>query len=160
TSGLEVPDPGLDFYDAKNGPHGQLRLFHYPSALTGKTRCAYVYTPPGYDETRHRYPVLYLQHGAGESEKGWTVQGHTAFIMDNLLARQEANPMIVVMDNGYADDPANPKQNLFGDVLTKELIPQIDKSFRTLADADHRALAGLSMGAGQSIAIGLAHEDL
>ena len=80
TSGLEVPDPTLDFYEAKNVPHGEVRAIWYHSAVTGKPRRAFVYTPPGYDAGRARYPALYLQHGAGESERGWSNQGRANFI--------------------------------------------------------------------------------
>ena len=156
TSGLEVPDPNLGFYDSKPVPHGQVHIAWYPSKVTGKDRRVYVYTPPGYDTKSGRYPVLYLQHGAGESERGWTAQGHANFILDNLVAEQEATPMLVVMDNGYADVNHT---NEFEAVLVQDLIPFIDQEFRTIPDADHRALAGLSMGGGQALNIGLRHPD-
>lgn len=157
TSGLEVPDPNLDFYDARDVPHGQVRALTYHSKVTGQTRRAFVYTPPGYDSLRTRYPVLYLQHGAGESERGWSNQGRAQFILDNLLAANLGVPMLVVMDNGYADVPGS--ANGFERVLLEDLIPTIDRAFRTVADADHRALAGLSMGGGQAMSIGLKHLD-
>ena len=103
SSGLEVPDPNLDFYNVKDVPHGEVRTVWYRSSVTGMARRALVYTPPGYDRTQDRYPVLYLQHGAGESERGWTNQGRANFILDNLLAEKRVVPMMVVMDNGYAD---------------------------------------------------------
>jgi len=159
TSGLEVPDPVEDFYTFKDVPHGQVGIVPYLSHVTGRPRQAYVYTPPDYDAGRKRYPVLYLQHGAGESERGWTAQGHANLILDNLIAAGKAVPMIVVMDNGYAEAPSEPGTNLFGRVLLEDLIPQIDRQFRTLADPDYRALAGLSMGGGQAQAIGFAHLD-
>ncbi len=100
-SGLEVPEQGVDFYDAKDVPHGEVRARYYPSKTTGATRRAFVYVPPGYDkDNMTRYPVLYLQHGMGEDERGWTVQGRANFILDNLIAAGKAKPMIVVMDNG------------------------------------------------------------
>lgn len=157
TSGIEVPDPNLDFYTAQRVRHGDVRIVSYHSEFTGQDRRAYVYCPAGYDATRTRFPVLYLQHGAGESERGWSSQGCAQFILDNLIAKKQASPMIVVMDNGYADFGA---ENRFEQVLTKELIPFIDSRFRTIADADHRALAGLSMGGGQAVTIGLRHLDL
>jgi enterochelin esterase family protein len=175
TSGVEVPEKGVDFYDARYVPHGEVRTLWYHSKVTGKPRRAFVYTPPGYDTaTGTRYPVLYLQHGAGEDERGWTTQGRANFILDNLIAAHRAKPMIVVMDNGYADRaapagsparggdrPLLPRFDFrsFGEVLTGELIPKIDASYRTLADREHRALAGLSMGGMQALQIGLGHLD-
>ena len=91
-------------------PHGEVSAVWYPSRVTGQVRRAYVYTPPGYDSDRTRYPVLYLQHGAGESERAWSAQGHANFIMDNLIAEGRAVPMLVVMDHGYADIPGQPEQ--------------------------------------------------
>lgn len=162
TSALEVPDPEHTFYEIRDVPHGEVRTVWYHSKVTGKPRRAYVYTPPGYDEGKNRYPVLYLQHGAGESERGWSAQGRADFIMDNLLAEKKIVPMLVVMDNGYADVPGMAQDGMnrgtggaFGRVVLEDLIPHIDREFRTRADADHRALAGLSMGAGQATAIGL-----
>jgi enterochelin esterase-like enzyme len=107
--------------------------------------------------------VLYLQHGAGEDERGWTAQGRANFILDNLIAARKAVPMIVVMDNGYADragqGPRRFDFRAFEEVLTGELIPKVDATYRTLADRDHRALAGLSMGSMQALQIGLSHLD-
>lgn len=166
TSGVEVPEKGVDFYDARDVPHGEVRALWYHSKVTGKPRRAFVYTPPGYDGAAGaRYPVLYLQHGAGEDERGWTTQGRANFILDNLIAAKKAKPMLVVMDNGYADPADHPGSRLFDfrgfeAVLTGELVPKIDAAYRTLADRDHRALAGLSMGGMQALQIGLAHTDL
>jgi enterochelin esterase-like enzyme len=174
TSGVEVPEKGADYYEAKEVPHGEVRALWYHSKVTGKARRAFVYTPPGYDAAADtRYPVLYLQHGAGEDERGWTTQGRANFILDNLLAAKKAKPMIVVMDNGYADrrTPAGPAPGAerpapvrfdfraFEEVVLSELIPQVDGAYRTHADRDHRALAGLSMGGMQALQIGLNHLD-
>jgi alpha-L-rhamnosidase len=165
TSGLEVPDPTLDFYEARAVPHGAVRAVWYPSQVTGKLRRAFVYTPPGYDASRKRYPTLYLQHGAGESERAWSAQGRANFILDNLIASKRAVPMLVVMDNGYADLPnagaaaGGRDANAFSRVVLEDLIPFMDREFRTLADADHRAIAGLSMGGGQALNLGLQHLD-
>ena len=164
TSGIEVPEPGADYYDLRNVPHGQVRLRLYESKITGAWRQAYVYTPPDYDaNTKTRFPVLYLQHGAGENATSWTKQGRAHLILDNLIAAGKAKPMIVVMDTGYATRPgATPVQgttgtpqipNAFEDVVINELIPTIDASYRTLADRDNRAMAGLSMGGGQTLQI-------
>jgi enterochelin esterase family protein len=161
TSGIEVPQKGVDFYEVKPVPHGEVRAVWYHSRITNAWRRAYVYTPPDYDTaTGTRYPVLYLQHGAGEDERGWTTQGRLPFILDNLLAAGKARPMLVVMDNGYATRAGPPSPvNAFGDVLLNELIPFIDSRYRTLADREHRALAGLSMGGGQALQVGLTNLD-
>ena len=103
TSGIEIPEKGVDFYHAKDVPHGEVRSRWYTSKVTGQTRHVMVYTPPGYDADREkRYPVLYLQHGGGEDETGWGRQGRVNFILDNLIAAGKAKPMIVVMEKGYA----------------------------------------------------------
>jgi enterochelin esterase-like enzyme len=190
TSGIEIPMPGEDFYFAKDVPHGQVRMTWYLSKTTGEWRRAMVYTPPDYDgNTRLRYPVLYLQHGAGEDETGWTKQGHANFILDNLIAQQKAKPMIIVMDRGYAyrpgeRPPAPPaaapggrgpapaagrgpgmgasgvlSPSTFESVIIDDLIPMIDRTFRTMPDRDHRAMAGLSMGSMQTSQITLRNLD-
>jgi enterochelin esterase-like enzyme len=140
--------------------------------VTGQTRHIHVYTPPGYDaDTEKRYPVLYLQHGGGEDETGWPRQGHMNFILDNLIAAGKAQPMIVVMEKGYAlragqqPAPAGPGRGrfdftAFGDVVVKDLVPLIDATYRTKADRKHRAIAGLSMGAAQAMQIGLTNLDI
>jgi enterochelin esterase family protein len=168
TSGIEVPEAGVDFYDAKTDvPHGEVRERWYHSKLTGKWRRAHVYTPPGYDtDTRTRYPVLYLQHGAGENERSWVEQGRANFILDNLISAGRAKPMLVVVDTGYAAFAGvNVGTNraaqtaAFEDVMLKELIPMIDATYRTLTDRKNRAMAGLSMGSGQTLGITLKHLD-
>jgi enterochelin esterase-like enzyme len=165
TSAVEVPDK-VDFYATKDVPHGEVRVRPYFSKTTDQWRQAYVYTPPDYDRNpAARYPVLYLQHGAGESERGWTAQGRANFILDNLIAARSAPPMIVVMENGMvAAKPgatANiPGNQAFGEVLIDDLIPMVDATYRTRTDREHRAIAGLSMGGGQALQIGLTHLDL
>jgi len=175
TGGIDLPKEGEDFYFPKDVPHGQVRMQWYLSKTTGAWRRAMVYTPPGYDESAStRYPVLYLQHGAGEDETGWTKQGHANFILDNLLAQKKAKPMIVVMDKGYAVRPGEPivapksssgadsgelVPSAFESVIIEDLIPLIDRTFRTLADREHRAMAGLSMGSAQTKNITLRHLD-
>ena len=100
-SGIEVPEEGVDFYNIKNVPHGEIRSFWYFAQSTGEHRLAYVYTPPGYDQNpSKRYPVLYLQHGMGEDRRAWPNQGRTNFILDNLIAEGKAVPMIIVMEDG------------------------------------------------------------
>jgi enterochelin esterase-like enzyme len=175
TSGIEVPDANADFYAITKVPHGEVRAKWYLSKTTGEWRRAFVYTPPGYDEhPETRYPVLILQHGAGENETGWTRQGKAQFILDNLIAAGKARPMIVVMDRGYATragtpvatgGPGTPMQNfqlafgVFEDVIIHDLIPTIDGSYRTIPDREHRAMAGLSMGGMQTLFITLHHPD-
>lgn len=163
SSGIDVPDPALDYYDAKDVPHGDVRIHWYRSRVTGQVRRAFVYTPAEYDTNpRKRYPVLYLQHGAGESERGWTAQGRANFILDNLLAAGKAKPMIVVMENGYATRPGQTGgrgNEAFADVVTGDLLPEIDRAYRTRPDRAGRAIAGLSMGGGQALQIGLANLD-
>ncbi|HEY3283831.1 MAG TPA: alpha/beta hydrolase-fold protein [Armatimonadota bacterium] len=174
-SGIEVPEAGVDYYLPKDVPHGDVRERWYHSGTTDAWRRVYVYTPPGYDTSRDaRYPVLYLQHGAGEDERGWSSQGHMAFILDNLVAERKARPMLVVMEKGYARKPGDAQAQrgpggrpdfssmfkAFEEVVSKDLIPYIDANFRTIPDRDNRALAGLSMGGMQAFTIGLGHLDL
>jgi enterochelin esterase family protein len=170
-SGVEVPETGADFYAAKDVPHGDVRIRWYFAKTTQAWRRAYVYTPAEYDRnTRVRYPVLYLQHGSGEDERGWTTQGRANFILDNLIAEGKAKRLIVVMDQGYATPPGmtqapttqgrgSGQPSLFEQVVINDLIPMIDATYRTLAGRDHRAMAGLSMGGGQTLQITLAHLD-
>ncbi|MGC8641362.1 MAG: alpha/beta hydrolase-fold protein [Isosphaeraceae bacterium] len=184
TSGIEIPEKGVDYYLPKDVPHGEVRERWYHSSTTQEWRRIFVYTPPGYDaDGATRYPVLYLQHGAGEDERGWSNQGQVSFILDNLLAEQKARPMIVVMEQGYARRPgdavpgrparpAAPGQgrparpdfsrmfSAFEDVMVKDLIPFIDATYRTIPDREHRAMAGLSMGGMQTFQITLKHLDL
>ncbi len=169
TSGIEIPEKGVDFFHIKDVPHGEVRTRWYKSATTGQQRRAMIYTPPGYDaDPTKKYPVLYLQHGGGEDETGWSKQGHMSFILDNLIAEKKAVPMIVVMEKGYAaranstpqaGGPRRGDGGAFEDVVMKDLIPMIDSTYRTIADRDHRAIAGLSMGAGQALQIGMNHLD-
>jgi len=169
SSMVEVPDPKVDFYLPKDVPHGDIRFHWYHSKVTGQVRNCLVYTPPGYDtNTAKRYPVLYLQHGSGESELGWTMQGKVNFILDNLLSQGNAVPMLIVMDNGYATKPGDDdnqgaswgrRNSAFTELVIEDLIPDIDKNFRTLTDRKNRAIAGLSMGAGQAMRTGFGNLD-
>ncbi len=174
TGGIEIPTPDEDFFHAKNVPHGDVREHWYYSDICGKWRRAFVYTPPDYDiNPKKKYPVLYLLHGAGENERGWSKQGHMSFILDNLIAEKKAIPMIVVMDNGYATAKDAPVQsattsgrNMSGmaetleQVYIKGIIPNIDLSYRTIAKKESRAMAGLSMGGMQTMLIGMNHLEL
>ena len=174
SSGIEIPESGVDFYDAKDVPHGEVRERWYRSRTTQAWRRIFVYTPPGYDANPGvRYPVLYLQHGAGEDERGWSQQGRVSQIMDNLIAEGKAKPMLIVMEKGYAWKPGESEVSLwsspppaidrvFGtlvEVFLNDLIPLIDSNYRTLPDREHRAMAGLSMGGGAAFFITLDHLD-
>ena len=178
-SGIEIPEAGVDFYSMKDVPHGEVRSVRYFSKYAGAWRRAMVYTPPGYDaDTKVRYPVLYLQHGGGEDERGWPTQGRMDAIMDNLIAQKRAVPMIVVMENSsmgkpgermpapprMPPDPSRPMTitvpTTFGEIVKADLVPLIDSRFRTLADREHRAIAGLSFGAAYALQIGLGNLDL
>lgn len=158
-SGIEIPAPDQEFYALKDVPHGLVSENIYFSKITQAPRRCFVYTPPGYTEdTKKRYPVLYLQHGSFEDETGWSAQGKANLILDNLLAEKKATPMIIVMDNGYATKPdgsngGNDKVSTFEEVLIKEVIPMIDGKFRTITTPESRAIAGLSMGANQTMRI-------
>jgi enterochelin esterase family protein len=170
-SGIEIPAKDQEFYAMKNIPHGQVRENLYFSEITQSWRRCFVYTPPDYDnDISAKYPVLYLQHGMGEDETGWPVQGKANLILDNLIAEKKAVPMIIVMDIGYASKPgqaqnqAGPPRgpggiSTFEEVMIKEIIPMIDASYRTLSDRGHRAMAGLSMGANQTIQITMNNLD-
>lgn len=143
-------------------PHGVVSRIEYWSGPIGAKREAYVYTPPGYMNGDQSYPVLYLVHGAGDSADSWTSVGHANNILDNLLAENGAEPMIIVMPFGHT--PARGGEAMlqntdFGDDLHEALIPYVDASFRTIADADHRAMAGLSMGGAHTIRFGLTRPD-
>jgi enterochelin esterase family protein len=170
-SGIEVPEEVATaaYYHPQPVPHGTVRSHWYASATTGKWRRALVYTPAGYDDDPSmRYPVLYLQHGAGEDERGWSTQGRMQHILDNLIAAGEAVPMLVVMECGYATPPGEPEPlpgqrgapNAFEPLVVNDLIPEIDRAFRTLGDREQRAMAGLSMGSMQTMAITTTHLDL
>ena len=153
-SGIDVPEKGVDFYEIRDVPHGDLRVRWYYSKVSGMWRRVHLYTPPGYDSGNTRFPVLYLQHGSGESDKSWPNQGRVNFILDNLIAEKKAAPMLVVMENGMlapragAPSAGTRRNEAFGDVVTQELIPFIDREYRTLADREHRALAGTLDGGG------------
>jgi enterochelin esterase family protein len=177
SSGIEVPT-GEDFFELKNVPHGEVRERSYFSKTTQAWRRIFVYTPPDYEQnTAARYPVLYLQHGGGEDERGWPVQGRVSAIMDNLIAEGKARPMLIVMARGYAlkpgeepfrFQPPRPGEKMppldhkrifstLDEVFINELIPLIDGTYRTKTDRVHRAMAGLSWGGMQTRTIGLGH---
>ena len=166
-SGIDVPEAGVDYYLEKKVPHGEIEIVKYQSKLTGAERTTWVYLPPQYKkEPNRRFPVLYLFHGAGEDETGWGTQGKLGNIMDNLIAKKEAEPMIIVMEHAVATDPnATGRQNMFDftffeKVMVEDIVPYFDANYRTLTDRDNRAICGLSLGGFQSYTIGLDHPEM
>lgn len=159
----EVPDHESDFYLLQKVPHGTIRMELYESEVTGRTRNCWIYTPPGYDQDSNKlYPVLYLQHGGGENEIGWVWQGKINYILDNLLAANLCEEMLVVMNSGYAfkdDELTNFLPGDFDSVLMKDCIPFIEHNYRVKKDRNNRAMAGLSMGAFQTLETTFRHID-
>ena len=203
-SGIDIPAADEAFYTVRNVPQGSVSEVYYYSSVTEKMRHCYIYLPAAYRENpTQRFPVLYLQHGMGENETGWSAQGKTGIIMDNLIADGKAVPFIIVMDNGLNAQPAHPDTtqapgfggfpgmgprpqgqgprgrgmrpgggqggpqggprrgfggfNGFQQVLLQDIIPMVEKNYRVLADPEHRALAGLSMGGMQTHMITLSN---
>jgi len=173
-SGIEVPSANEDFYLQKNVPQGALRSRYFFSKVTGAYRRMYIYTPPGYEQNPDkRYPVLYLQHGGGEDERGWVFQGNVNIILDNLIAAGKTQPMIIVMNSGYAHFAGTPSPVqdpngrstpdffvAFEDMMLKDVIPLVDATYRTLPDRENRAMAGLSWGSKQTMDLTTGHLDL
>ena len=195
-SGIDIPAADEEFYTVKNVPQGSINEVYYWSSVTEKMRHGYIYLPNEYYKNPNKkFPVLYLQHGMGENETGWSAQGKTGIIMDNLIAAGKAVPFIIFMDNGLdvrrPNDPAPgqggfgaafgggqrpqgaPGQggqrrggfgggfggffNAFQEVLIKDIIPMVEANYRVIADPQHRAMAGLSMGGMQTHGITLAN---
>jgi enterochelin esterase-like enzyme len=204
-SGIEIPAKDQDFYALKDVPHGNMQQIIFPSKSTNLQKMAVVYTPPGYEKGKTKYPVLYLQHGWGENETSWGIQGKTNLIMDNMIAEGRIKPFIVVMTYGMTNTgapigrrPATPPAGstpgtsatppparpagggmgaagvvtfgvtageptgvgAFQTVLLDELIPYVDSHFRTIANRNNRAMAGLSMGGFETHTITLAKPDV
>ena len=195
-SGIDIPAADEDFYTVKNVPQGSINEVYYYSSVTQQMRHGYIYLPAEYyANPTKKFPVLYLQHGMGENETGWSAQGKTGVIMDNLIAAGKAQPFIIFMDNGLnarkpgeqpmgfgGPRPGGPRPQggqrpaggqrprmsgadfakmarrmggAFEEVLIKDIIPMVEKNYRVIADADHRAMAGLSMGGMQTHGITL-----
>lgn len=155
SSGVEIPYPAekQSWYELKaDVPHGQVARLRYQSKVTGSWKNMYVYTPAEYETSGKSYPVLYLQHGGGEDERGWSNQGLTDIILDNLIAEGKAKPMIVVMMDGNGQD--------FTSELLTDGIPFVESRYRTVKTADGRALAGLSMGGIQTLNASIIHPEL
>lgn len=173
-----VPGKEADFEDLKDVPHGEVRQVWYSSSTLGTQRRMHVYTPPGYSDNKDSYPVFYLLHGGGDEDAGWSTIGRAGFILDNLIAQKKAKPMIVVMPNGSMPRPANlPRvapgtqpppdvarrmaefQQRFTKELLNDVMPQVEKRFRVREGAENRALAGLSMGGGQTLTVAVTHPE-
>jgi len=158
------------YLQVRQVPHGTVQALTYTSKSLRTDRNMVVYTPPGYERSDARYPVLYLLHGAGSTEMSWTTRGQAHVILDNLIAEGRLDPLVVVMPFGYAfqrapgqrGDAAENKQQRDGFTrdLLEDVIPTIEARLRVYADRDHRAIAGLSLGGAQALAIGLSHTDL
>jgi len=166
-SGIEIPFAGGAYYAMRNVPHGDIRIKKYYSKATNSWRRFYIYTPPGYDSnTTAKYPVLYILHGGGEDERGWATQGKADLILDNLIAEQKARPMLVVMPDanigmgGFSPNGIESSLKLFEKEMNEAIIPFVEKNYRTLNDADSRALAGLSLGGLHTIYTGISNTDM
>jgi len=164
---LDVPEaPGRAmFYDVRPVPHGAVSVRWYNSKATGTVRRVHVYTPPNYDKSSAKLPVLYLLHGADGDDSSWTWFGRANDILDNLLADGKAQPMVVVMPFGYAypwnaGAAADQQRTDFEKDLLDDLVPFVQGNYRVYTDRQHRALVGLSMGGGQALTIGLHHLEL
>lgn len=156
---------GAESMDTRNVAHGAVADVFYPSSALGRTRRMHVYTPPGYESGKGKYPVFYLLHGAGDSDDSWTSVGRANFILDNLIASGKAKPMIVVMPAGHTNAggggrgaaPAGgpPPRDEFVEDFVKDVMPYVEKNYRVIADRAHRAIAGLSMGGSQTLNIAI-----
>ncbi len=164
--------PGAEFMDTRDVPHGAVAVVTYFSKALNKFRRFHAYTPPGYEASQRRYPVLYLLHGANESDQSWSAIGRAGFILDNLIADGKAVPMIVVMPNGHIDQtPPNigagtggppPLRREFADFPTEfaaDILPHVERYYRTMTGRNDRAIAGLSMGGTQTLNIAFANLD-
>ena len=190
---VQVPGDGPQFYDVKDVPHGDVRIRPYVSRSLGVTRTAWVYTPPDYEQGKD-FPVLYLLHGAGDIESGWTMIGRANTILDNLIAEKKARSMVVVMPLGHTiqsfwtgpaktvPDPVSASMRSgatlddiistmmsgdgkgglspFGRDLVEDVMPMVEKTYKVSRKPEHRAIAGLSMGGGQTINVALGRPEL
>jgi enterochelin esterase family protein len=163
---VEVPAESSALWDARDVPHGGVEInWQKSTAINGETRWFWVYTPPGYEKTpSQRYPVLYLFHGSNDTAGGWTLAGHANFILDNLLAEKKAVPMIIVMPFGHAVPFGARGQgnntDLYEKYVLKDVMPTVESKYRVKPGRENRAIAGLSMGGGQTISIAFRHLDL
>jgi enterochelin esterase-like enzyme len=167
--------PGADFMDTKDVPHGAVASVSYYSKTLQRFRRMHVYTPPGYETSTHEYPVFYLLHGAGDCDDSWTSVGRAGFILDNLIAAGTAKPMLVVMPAGHTTQTAGGRgappaaaagaasRPMFDDDFVEDfmndIMPYTESHYRVQADRAHRAIAGLSMGGGQTLYTAIPHLD-
>jgi enterochelin esterase family protein len=165
---LEVPGAKdkSRFDEWREVPHGNVTMHWYKSAANGTRRRIHVYTPPGYSkDPSKKYPVVYLLHGSGDNDSHWSLLGQANVIADNLIAEGKAVPMIIVMPDGHVSGPGGTggrpqSRQAFEKDLLESVIPLVEKEYRVEADAQHRAIVGLSMGGGQSLNVGLGHPDM
>ncbi|HKM35707.1 MAG TPA: alpha/beta hydrolase-fold protein [Lachnospiraceae bacterium] len=161
---LEMPEEDIEEYRLRQVPHGTIHQNYFKSSQTDRVKLCYVYTPPAYEQhPEKKYPVLYLQHGGGENEVGWIWQGKLANIADNLLAAGKMKEMIIVMNTGYAFPESgnyHPALSNFPEEMVDDCIPFIDATYRTIAERENRAMAGLSMGGIHTQKIVFAHPEL
>ncbi|MGO4883398.1 MAG: esterase [Bryobacteraceae bacterium] len=157
--------PGAEFMDTANVPHGAVASVTYYSTALGRFRRMHVYTPPGYELGGGKYPIFYLLHGAFDCDDSWTSVGRAGFILDNLIAAKKAEPMVVVMPAGHTtrDFPApgapRPTRDEFAEDFVTDIMPYVESHYRVLTDRPHMAIAGLSMGGGQTLNIAMSHLD-
>ena len=166
-SGIEIPFAGGGYYAMRNVPHGDIRIEKYFSKVTNSWRQFYMYTPPGYDaDATAKYPVLYILHGGGEDERGWAMQGKTDMILDNLIAKGKAKPMLVVMPDanigagGFSPGGIESSLKMFESEMKEAIIPFVEKKFRTNDGPNNRALAGLSLGGLHTLYTGVNNTDM
>jgi len=159
---------GAEMMDTTDVPHGAVAEVFYYSSVLKTTRRLHVYTPPGYEVGNQKYPVFYLLHGAGDTDDAWTSVGRASFIFDNLIAAKKAKPMIVVMPAGHqpvvpgaqSAVAAPPAVNPFTNEFITDMLPYVEKHYRTVNDRQHRAIAGLSMGGSQTLDIAFTHLNM
>lgn len=152
--------PGSPFQDTRDVPHGAVAAVTYYSKTLGKFRRMHVYTPPGYESGKNKYPVFYLLHGSSDSDESWSTVGRAGFILDDLIADGRAKPMIVVMPHGHTAQVRRPQetQEVLQD-FGEEIMPYVEKTYRVLPERKNHAIAGLSMGGAQTMNIFAQHPD-
>lgn len=155
--------PGADWQDVQKVPHGAVAEVTYWSSTLNRFRRLHVYTPPGYEAGEGKYPVFYLLHGASDSDESWSTVGRAGVILDNLIAAGKAKPMVVVMPHGHTGPfrmgGPRPAADEFIKEFTEDIMPFVEKRYRLLTDRQHRAMAGLSMGGGHTLNIGVPNLD-